>query len=93
MVRDASRHYLPIETALADSGKSGCVDNVRNATRVAPNKDPWIGLYLLVSGKTVGGTDKSKARDERLRRDIRPSAWLHLSERGFVRRGRARKED
>ena len=49
---EAAKHTLPIKKMMAmDIPVSGGTDG----TRVA-SYNPWVGLYWLVSGKTVGGT-------------------------------------
>jgi predicted amidohydrolase YtcJ len=74
---EAAAHTPPITTML----KSGIpVGAGTDATRVA-SYNPWVSLYWLVAGKTVGGTRIYPAsncldRTEALRRFTTGSAWF-----------------
>jgi predicted amidohydrolase YtcJ len=57
--REVARHAPPLR-ALRASGIP--VGGGTDATRVA-SYNPWIGLYWLVSGKTVGGTELYREED------------------------------
>jgi predicted amidohydrolase YtcJ len=75
--RDAARHAPPL-TALRESGIP--VGGGTDATRVA-TYNPWIGLYWLVSGKTVGGTEiygekERLSREQALRLYTCQNAWF-----------------
>jgi predicted amidohydrolase YtcJ len=75
--RQATRHAPPL-TALRESGIP--VGGGTDATRVA-TYNPWIGLYWLVSGKTVGGTevygaDERLSREQALRLYTSQNAWF-----------------
>ncbi|AKT41673.1 amidohydrolase [Chondromyces crocatus] len=74
---EAARHAPPIRQML----RAGIpVGGGTDATRVA-SYNPWIGLYWLVAGKTVGGTplytDTEKlTREEALRLYTTDNAWF-----------------
>ena len=60
------------------------MDRPLDATRVA-SYNPWVCLYWLVSGRTLGGTplygdDNRLERDEALRLWTRGSAWFSSEE-------------
>jgi predicted amidohydrolase YtcJ len=74
---DAARHTPPIRTMLQMGIPVGAGTD---ATRVA-SYNPWVSLYWLVAGKTVGGTSlypeaNRLDRMEALRRYTRGSAWF-----------------
>ena len=74
---DAARYTPPIKTML---GMDIPVGAGTDATRVA-SYNPWVALYWLVTGKTVGGTslygqDNLLDRTEALRRYTLGSAWF-----------------
>jgi hypothetical protein len=74
---DAARHTPPIGKMLQMGIPVGAGTD---ATRVA-SYNPWVSLYWLVAGKTVGGTTlypeaNRLDRMEALRRYTRGSAWL-----------------
>src|SRR5207249_356770 len=73
----AARHTPPIAKML---GMGIPVGAGTDATRVA-SYNPWVSLYWMVAGKTVGGTSlypESNCLDrmEALRRYTRGSAWF-----------------
>lgn len=73
----AARHAPPLR-ALWSSGIP--LGGGTDATRVA-SYNPWLGLYWLVSGKTVGGTQlygerERLSRDEALRLFTARNAWF-----------------
>lgn len=75
--RQAARHAPPLR-ALCASGIP--VGGGTDATRVA-TYNPWIGLYWLVAGKTVGGTELYSAedrltREQALRLYTAQNAWF-----------------
>ena len=75
--RDAARHAPPLRALHASGIPFG---GGTDATRVA-SYNPWIGLYWLVSGKTVGRTplyDDSErlTREEALRLYTSNNAWF-----------------
>ncbi len=61
---EAARHAPPIKRMLAAGVRVG---GGTDATRVA-SYNPWVGLWWLVTGKTVGGTTLNTP-DDRLSRD------------------------
>src|SRR5207248_7660499 len=74
---DAARHTPPITKMLATGLPVGAGTD---ATRVA-SYNPWVSLYWMVAGKTVGGTalypDANRLdRMEALRRYTVGSAWF-----------------
>src|SRR5262249_48051158 len=74
---DAARHTPPITRMLQMGIPVGAGTD---ATRVA-SYNPWVSLYWLVAGKTVGGTTlypeaNRLDRMEALRRYTRGSAWF-----------------
>jgi predicted amidohydrolase YtcJ len=73
----AARHSPPIRKMLATGIPVGAGTD---ATRVA-SYNPWVSLYWMVSGRTVGGTllyDEANKLDrlEALRRYTQGSAWF-----------------
>src|SRR5262249_7121562 len=78
---DAARHRPPIRKMLQMGIPVGAGTD---ATRVA-SYNPWVSLYWLVAGKTVGGTPlypeaNRLDRMEALRRYTRGSAWFSREE-------------
>jgi predicted amidohydrolase YtcJ len=78
---DAARHSPPIRKML---GMGIPVGAGTDATRVA-SYNPWVALYWLVAGKTVGGTAlypeaNRLDRAEALRRYTLGSAWFSAEE-------------
>src|SRR5881398_1069106 len=74
---DAATHTPPVAKML---GMGIPVGAGTDATRVA-SYNPWVSLYWMVAGKTVGGTplysaDNRPARMEALRRYTLGSAWF-----------------
>ncbi|MBI2806602.1 MAG: amidohydrolase [Planctomycetes bacterium] len=74
---DAARHTPPIKKMLATGIPVGAGTD---ATRVA-SYNPWVSLYWMVAGKTVGGTalyaeENRLDRMEALRRYTVGSAWF-----------------
>ena len=74
---DAARHTPPVAKMLQMGIPVGAGTD---ATRVA-SYNPWVALYWLVAGKTVGGTPlypeaNRLDRMEALRRYTRGSAWF-----------------
>jgi len=74
---EAARHAPPIRDLMRAGLRVG---GGTDATRVA-SYNPWVGLYWLVTGKTVGGTTLNTER-ERLSREealglfTRDNAWF-----------------
>ena len=78
---EAARHTPPIKKML---GMGIPVGAGTDATRVA-SYNPWVSLYWLVAGKTVGGAslyakDNCLDRTEALRRYTLGSAWFSSEE-------------
>ncbi|EYF07376.1 amidohydrolase [Chondromyces apiculatus] len=74
---EAARHAPPIRQMLATGIPVG---GGTDATRVA-SYNPWMGLYWLVAGKTVGGTPlygpgETLSREEALRLYTTGNAWF-----------------
>jgi hypothetical protein len=74
---EAARHAPPLRRLLASGIPVG---GGTDATRVA-SYNPWIGLYWLVAGKTVGGTPlygdaERLTREEALRLYTSQNAWF-----------------
>ena len=87
---DATRRTPPIRSMLAAGLRVGAGTD---ATRVASH-NPWVSLYWLVSGKTVGGTQlypeaNRLDRAEALRRYTVGSAWFSGEEtkKGMIASG------
>jgi hypothetical protein len=83
----AARHAPPVRELLASGIPLG---GGTDATRVA-SYNPWIGLYWLVTGKTVGGTrlygaTERLSRDEALRLYTERNAWFsgEVGEKGQI---------
>lgn len=79
--RAAARHAPPVSRMLRMGLPVGAGTD---ATRVA-SYNPWVALYWLVTGKTVGGTplyedDNRLDRTEALRRMTVGSAWFSSEE-------------
>jgi predicted amidohydrolase YtcJ len=75
--REAARHSPPVRRLMASGIPVG---GGTDATRVA-SYNPWLGLYWLVSGKTVGGTTlyapaQRLSRVEALRLYTSNNAWF-----------------
>ena len=49
-----------------------------DATRVA-SYNPWVALYWLTTGRTLGGTARSTAKSNRLEREEALRLWTHGS--------------
>src|SRR5205085_6834297 len=87
---DAARHTPPLTRML---GLGIPVGAGTDATRVA-SYNPWVSLYWMVAGKTVGGTPlypegNRLDRAEALRRYTQGSAWFSGEEdkKGAIRSG------
>lgn len=87
---EAARHAPPVRKMLALGIPVGAGTD---GTRVA-GYNPWVSLYWLVSGRTVGGTvlfaeDNRLTREEALRLFTVGSAWFSQEEdvKGRIARG------
>lgn len=74
---EAARHAPPMRRLLASGIPVG---GGTDATRVA-SYNPWVGLYWLVSGRTIGGTELTTeaerlSREEALRLYTAQNAWF-----------------
>jgi predicted amidohydrolase YtcJ len=87
----AVRHAPPIRELLASGVPLGAGTD---ATRVA-SYNPWLGLYWMVSGKTVGGTrlygsENRLSREQALRLFTSNNAWFsgEVGRKGSIEVGR-----